>query len=230
MDLDEELLFNQIPSKDMINDNTIRKHCQNMWDEYFKDKSIFGQAQLFVKLFRRKDMRPILELLGADNRKNHAHNINKTIVENLQNAYNKIDNTTRGGDLSNAHRALMTTISSRKLTHRKQVRAISNVLHISRRTVQRYIKRRNMLDDNIENNWVNICRVPQKDRIFEDVKRQVIEFWSTHSRVSSNRRDTIQIKDQETGAKIEHPKHFIDITQSELFQTFKEEFSNVKIC
>ena len=42
MDLDEELLFNQIPSKDMINDNTIIKHCQNMWDEYFKDKSIFG--------------------------------------------------------------------------------------------------------------------------------------------------------------------------------------------
>ena len=42
MDLDEELLFNQIPSKDMINDNNIRNHCQNMWDEYFKDKSIFG--------------------------------------------------------------------------------------------------------------------------------------------------------------------------------------------
>ena len=42
MDLNEELLFNQIPSKDMINDNSIRNHCQNMWDEYFKDKSIFG--------------------------------------------------------------------------------------------------------------------------------------------------------------------------------------------
>ena len=73
-------------------------------------------------------------------------------------------------------------------------------------------------------------RVPQKDKVLEDVKRQVIEFWTTHSRVSSNRRDTIQIKDQETGAKIENPKHFIDITQSELFQTFKQEFSNVKIC
>ena len=66
MDLDEELLFNQIPSKDMIINNTIRKHCQNMWDEYSKDKSIFGHAQLFVKLFRSKDMRPILELLGVD--------------------------------------------------------------------------------------------------------------------------------------------------------------------
>ena len=87
-----------------------------------------------------------------------------------------------------------------------------------------------MLDDNIENNWVSICRVPRKDRISEDVKRQVIEFWTTHSRVSSNKRDNIQIKDQETGAKIEHPKYFIDITQSELFQTFKQQFSNVKIC
>ena len=31
--------------------------------------------------------------------------------------------------------------------------------------------RGDMLDDNIENNWVNICRVPRKDRISEDVKR-----------------------------------------------------------
>ena len=64
-------------------------------------------------------MRPVLELLGVHNRKNHVHNINKTIVENLQNAYNKIDNTTRGGDLCNACRAFMTNISIRKLTHRK---------------------------------------------------------------------------------------------------------------
>ena len=77
---------------------------------------------------------------------------------------------------------------------------------------------------------MNICRVPQKDRISEDVKRQVIEFWTTHSRVSSNRCDTIQIKDQEIEAKIEHPKKFIEITQSKLFQTFKQEFLNVKIC
>ena len=87
-----------------------------------------------------------------------------------------------------------------------------------------------MLDDNIENSLVNICRVPQKDRIYEDVKRQVILFWTTHSCVSSNRCDTIKIKDQEVGEKIEHPKHFIDINQSELFQTFKQQFSNVKIC
>ena len=74
-------------------------------------------------------MRPILELLGVDNRKSHAHNINKKIVENLQNAYNKIDNTTQGANLRTICRALKTTISSRKLTHRKQVGVISNLLH-----------------------------------------------------------------------------------------------------
>ena len=81
--------------------------------------------------------------------------------------------------MSTAYRVLMTTISSRKLTHRKKVHAISDLLHISRRTIQRYIRRRNMQDENIENNWVNICRVPQKDNFFEDVKGQVIEFWTT---------------------------------------------------
>ena len=116
-------------------------------------------------------MRPILELLGVDNRKNHGHNVNRIIVENLQIAYSKIDNTTRGGNLSIACRVLMATISSRKLAHRKQVHAIYDLLHIYRIIVQRYIRRRNMLDENIENNWVNICRVSQKDRIYKDVKR-----------------------------------------------------------
>ena len=36
MDLDEDLLFSQIPSTEMVKENTIKKHCQNMWDEYFK--------------------------------------------------------------------------------------------------------------------------------------------------------------------------------------------------
>ena len=44
MDLDEDLLFSQIPSKYMIKENTIKKNCQNMWDEYFKNKSILGKA------------------------------------------------------------------------------------------------------------------------------------------------------------------------------------------
>lgn len=32
------------------------------------------------------------------------------------------------------------------------------------------------------------------------------------------------MKDEEMGMKYEHPKYFIDITQSELFQAFKKDF------
>lgn len=103
------------------------------------------------------------------------------------------------------------------------------MLNLTRRTIQRYIKRRNFLDENIENYQVNIFQLPQKDRIFEDVGRQVIEYWTSQSRVSSNRKDTTWIKDEETGMKITHPKHFVDTTQSELFEAFRKEFFNLKI-
>lgn len=175
-------------------------------------------------------MTPVLELLGVDNSKSSGGHVKETIVENLQDTLNLIDTTSRGVDSSVAHRELMTTISSKRLSHKRQFTTISELLYISRKTIQRYIRRRNMLDENIEMNWVNICRLPRKDKISEDLRRLVIEYWTNHSHVSSNRRDTIQMKDEETGMKISHPKHFIDTTQSELFEALKEEFLDVKIC
>lgn len=73
---------------------------------------------------------------------------------------NLINTTSRGDDSNVARRALMTTISSKRLSHKRQVKAISELLNISRKIVQRYIRRRKMLDENIEMNWVNICRLP----------------------------------------------------------------------
>lgn len=57
----------------------------------------------------------------------------------------------------------MTMISSKILSLKKQVHAISQLMKVSRITIQRYIRKRNMLDENIENNWANIYRVPRKD-------------------------------------------------------------------
>ena len=55
------------------------------------------------------------------------------------------------------------------------------MLNLCRRIVQRYIKRRNFLVENIEKNWVNILWFAQKDRIFEDVRRQVVEYRTSQS-------------------------------------------------
>ena len=97
----------------------------------------------------------VLELLGIDNRKIEGVKVKETIIQNLQDALNVVNRADHKGPGSNAaRRALMIMITSKKLTHRNQVRAISDLLKVSLRTVQRYIRKRNMLDMDIENNWV----------------------------------------------------------------------------
>src|SRR5271156_5760129 len=120
MEMNDESFFSQFSSDDLVPQSTVKKQCKKIWDEYFQSKSLIGKAQLFVRLFRKKEMTPVLELLGVDNKKNSGDNVNRTIVENLQDALNDINNSSRGADLSSAHRALMTTLSSRRLTQRKK--------------------------------------------------------------------------------------------------------------
>lgn len=117
MEMDEDSLINKIASKDMIPEITLKLHCKKLWDDYFKNKSIIGRAQLFAKLFSKREMNPVLEFLGVDNKKISPDTLVKeTIIENLKEALNCIDNTSRGVDLSVAHRALMIMITSKKLT------------------------------------------------------------------------------------------------------------------
>ena len=62
----------------------------------------------------------------------------------------------------------------------------------------------------------------KKIYFFEYVRRHIVEYCIGHSVVSSNRRDTIHMKEEETCMKIEHPKHFVDMTQCELLEAFKK--------
>jgi hypothetical protein len=93
MEMNDESFFSQFSSDDLVPQSTIKKQCKKIWDEYFQSKSLIGKAQLFVRLFRKKEMTPVLELLGVDNKKNSGDNVNRTIVENLQDALNDINNS-----------------------------------------------------------------------------------------------------------------------------------------
>lgn len=35
MEMDEDSLFNEILSKDMIPESTLKLHCKKLWDDYF---------------------------------------------------------------------------------------------------------------------------------------------------------------------------------------------------
>lgn len=55
-EMNEDSIFSQISSEHMVPESTIKLHCKNMWEEYFEKKSMVGRAQLFVKLFRKREM------------------------------------------------------------------------------------------------------------------------------------------------------------------------------
>lgn len=52
MEMDEDSLFNNISAKDMLSGSTLKLHSKRIWDEFFKEKSLIGRAQLVAKLFR----------------------------------------------------------------------------------------------------------------------------------------------------------------------------------
>ena len=73
-----------------------------------------------------------------------------------------------------------------------------------------------------------MCRAPQFDRIGEMVKNLVIQFWIDNTRPSPNRRDIIK---QRIGPKeyLQHAKHWLDVTQHELYLSFCNFNPNIKI-
>ena len=71
-------------------------------------------------------------------------------------------------------------------------------------------------------------RVPRSDRIVETVKNLIIHFWIDNTFPSPNRRDIIK---QRIGPKeyIQHAKHWLDVTQHELYLSFCNLNPNIKI-
>jgi hypothetical protein len=43
--------------------------------------------------------------------------------------------------------------------------------------------------------WTVICRQPYKDRLVEDVKKIIYEYWMKNSRVSPKARDVMWIEE-----------------------------------
>ena len=63
------------------------------------------------------------------------------------------------------------------------VATMSNMLHVSRKTLHKYTKFRVNIDENNEAAcWALICREADKDMREEGIKEKVIEYWENHSR------------------------------------------------
>ena len=62
------------------------------------------------------------------------------------------------------------------------VTTMSNMLHVSRKTLHKYTKFRVKIDENNEAScWALICREAYKDRMEEGIREKMIEYWDNHS-------------------------------------------------
>ena len=60
---------------------------------------------------------------------------------------------------------------------------MSNLLHISIKTLHKYTKFRVKIDENDEAYcWALICKEAYKDMMEEGIREKVIEYWDNHSR------------------------------------------------
>ena len=89
---------------------------------------------------------------------------------------------------------------------------MSKPLHISRKTLHKYIKFRVKINENDEAAyWDLICREAYKDRIEEGIREKVIEYWDNQSHDIPDQKHVLR---QRSGRGIykEHCKHVVEMT------------------
>lgn len=90
------------------------------------------------------------------------------------------------------------------------------------------MRKREFLDESLEGNWAIMCRAPRSDRIEDVVRNLVSSFWHDQTRPSSNTRDVMRYR---IGPSIyeNHIKHWLDITQFEMYMNFCNAYPHIKI-
>ena len=116
------------------------------------------------------------------------------------------------------------TVKEKRLTS-----TVSKLVSLDRRSVSQGIKRRFEVLKGDEPSWLLTKRKPRVDSLSEEVKNSVCLYWTFEaSRPTGDKKDIIR---KRIGPKqyIEHPKHVLEQTQSEVYFNFRAANPDVKI-
>ena len=123
----------------------------------------------------------------------------------------------------------MAMVSPSTQENRLNLTSMARALGTSRKTLHKHRKFRLQIDVNDELAcWRAICRKPYKDRLGEDVKKIIYEYWKNNSRVSPTARHVMRRRIARNQYE-EHEKHLLETTQIELFNKFKEENRQIQV-
>ena len=140
----------------------------------------------------------------------------ENMIQNINSAINSIRRSGHKNVLVVRIEIHMEVVSSSTKENRL-VKSMAWALGTSQKTLHKHWKFQLQIDVNDELAcWRAICRQPYKDRLGENVKKIIYEYWKNNSRVSPTARHVMR-RIIERNQYEEHEKYFLETTQIELF-------------
>ena len=118
--------------------------------------------------------------------------MNEEVIKNMSSAIKSIKRS-REKNVSIVHRGIQMAMVSSSTQENHLVTSMARALGTSRKTLHKHRKFRLQIDVNDELAcWRAICRQPYKDKLVENVKKIIYEYWKNNSRVSPTTRHVMQ--------------------------------------
>ena len=188
------------------------------------------KANLLLEMSRSPQTRKILVKKGAMRTAEDENEIEalKAVAQDLHEGLStvKANKTTSGRSAFTAAKSLAFGESIKKT---RSAKALSKLFSLDRRSISKSIEKRIKILKGEESCWLAKKRQTRRDALSDDTKKMVYDFW-THSvsRPTGNKNDVMR-KRVEPKVSVEHPKHVLELTQTEAFQKFQTEHPEVKL-
>ena len=149
-------------------------------------------------------------------------------IKNINSAINSMK-ISRQKKILVVRRAIHMAVVSSSTKENRLVKSMARALGTSRKTLHRHWKFRLQIDVNDELTcWRAIFRQPYKDRLEENVKKIIYEYWKNNSHVSLTEKHVMRRRIARNQYE-EHEKHLLETTQIELFNNFKEKNRQIHV-
>ena len=151
------------------------------------------------------------------------------IVISLVDAFNTIQKKSRSKYLNAARCVLSQSIMNKSTRAHRLLKPTSKLVGLDTKALHRYCSRREQLNSGETNAWSFVGRLPCSDmNLIDAVKGLVQEFLHDNCRPSSNQKYVLKLR---MGSRDHEPhiKHFLDMTQTELYERFRHEYNELNL-
>ena len=144
-------------------------------------------------------------------------------------AFSNIGKKSHSKDHNAAHHVLSQSIMNKSTRALRLLNPTSKIVGLDIKALCRYCSRREQLDFGQTDVWSFIGSFPWSDmKLIDAVKGLVQDFSCDNIRLSSNQKDVLKLR---RGSRNHEPhiKHFLDMTQTKLYERFRHEHNELNL-